>query len=833
MMIALAFLALSAPAAAERVFLDGPRELRIGFRQPTTLDHLKSYQLKVGNQVIKVASVEPVGKPVLPRTKPLEPNRVVLPGTLQSALGANEWDPDGEVTQMTRLSEGVYELVVRLPKGTFQYKIARGGSWAENYGTEFKRDGTNLSLTVPKDGTIVRFVVDFGAKTIKNSLDHPEITAPKELPPVAPPPGDAGYLAAKLTLAESVKPSQVTDTMTLQGGLGPVPIVFAREFLSDPAFTYSGKLGSFWTKSGTTFKVWSPPSTRAEVLLYAGPTGGSPQVVPMKRNEAGTWTASVSGDLHGRFYQYRFESYGQTRVTQDINCFAANRDSSRSMVIDLSRTNPTGWPSQPKIRHRHQTEAVLYELHVRDFTTDPASGVKPAFRGKYPGMVQRGTRLGNFKTGLDYLVDLGVTDIHILPPQNFLTSSDDEYTWGYATNLFNVPEETYSTTPNDPINVIREFKSMVQGMHQAGLRVVLDVVYNHTWPPEGEGSAFEQTVPFYYFRTNDRGENLNESGVGNALHDERPMVRKFVQDSLLYWMDEYKIDGYRFDLIGMFTRDSVAQWSREMRRVRPDVVLYGEPWTGGGPTRFGKSAQRGTGMAVFNDRFRNLFRGELDGPGSGFITGGGGSAKELVSRISGSIDDFADAPTETVNYVSAHDNLTLWDKVAITLPNANSAERERAIRLTGAAVLLSQGMPFLEGGVQIGRTKGGNRNSYNVLQPNVYDWKRATTFTSLNDYYRGLIAIRRQTPGFEHGTAEAVRRDLKFLKVEDGFAVYSVNGGKTIVSLNGTGESRRFSLPGGRFEVIADGQRAGLKALRGASGEVVVPRTSAMVLRLR
>ncbi|MFN7211278.1 MAG: alpha-amylase family glycosyl hydrolase, partial [Aggregatilineales bacterium] len=260
---------------------------------------------------------------------------------------------------------------------------------------------------------------------------------------------------------------------------------------------------------------------------------------------------------------------------------------------------------------------------MRDLTADAASGVPEALRGKYLGFARTGTRSpSGAKTGLDYLRDLGVTDLHLLPIQNFNPKNSGVYNWGYETNLFNVPEEQYSTNPNDPIKTILETKTMFQAIRNAGMRVVMDVVYNHTVPAKGEESAFWETVPYYYFRTNDAGQVLNESGVGNAMHDDRPMVRKYIRDSVLYWVKEYGVDGYRFDLIGMFTKSTVQNLTQALRQVRSDIVLYGEPWTGGGPTRFGKGSQRGTGFAVFNDNIRNAMRGDLDGTRAGFVMGG-------------------------------------------------------------------------------------------------------------------------------------------------------------------------------------------------------------------
>ncbi len=825
-------------------FLDSRTQIKVWLEQPIAESdpRPKIFNVRIGERNVPIQKIELAGEPERERLLPRTPGRVILAGTLQQALGGKPWDPDGDLTQMTEVQPGVHELVVKLPKGAYEYKVTVDGSWNENYGQNFVRGGANLSITIREDDTLVRFRVDRKNNRILNSYQNSEeVDVPTEadLPKREKTAADR-FPMVVLTLATPISDEQIDDPMTVDDGLsGKQRPVFARDVLNDPAFVYSrDDLGARWSKTATSFKVWSPVSERAEVLLFPS-QGSSPEVIPMRRGTAGVWYAKATGDLHGRYYQYRFWNQGQSRVATDLYSFAASKDSKRSMVVDLDRTDPSGGLTGTKLRHKNQSEAVLYEIHVRDFTVHPSSGVTPKQRGKYLGLVQRGTKVPgtNIKTGLDYMVDLGVTDIHILPIHNFLTGSDDEYTWGYATNLFNVPEENYSSQPNNPVEVIREFKQMMNGVHQGGLRVILDVVYNHTWPPEGADSNFWQTVPYYYFRTNDRGDVLNESGVGNALADERPMARKFVQDSLLYWMREYKVDGFRFDLLGMHRPESVRQWAAAMRAERPDVVLYGEPWTGGGPTYFPKGAQRGLGIAVFNDRFRGAFRGELDGPGAGFISGGRVDREALMRAIAGHIDGvagegFTDSPAETVNYISAHDNLTLWDKLALAMPRSSRAAQEQAVRLGHAAVLLSYGLPFLEGGPEIGRTKGGNHNSYNAGDAvNQYDWQRGVEFQALAGYVEGLIDLRRHYDLGEASSSAFVRQSLQWIPVEGNAIAYQMKTAKAtaVVVLNGDASPRSVTLPAGTWQQKADATRAGLPTLRTASGQITVPGLSAAV----
>lgn len=835
-------------------FLDSPTQIRLWLEKPLPPDALLPgrFLIRVEGRSITVAAVSGGGDAERERTLPRTPGRVVLAGTLQATLGGQEWDPDGEVTQMTEEQPGVFALVVALPRGRYEFKVTRNGSWQENYGVDFTRNGSNIAVTVPADNIIVRFVVDFNQRTIRNSLTNPTaVSAPSTVPPRPLPPKPNRFPVAVLTLAQPIRPEMVDDLITVRDDTGKTRRVIAREILSEPEFRYNGAdLGSRWGRAQTTFKVWSPVSRSASVLLFDRAIGGTPRVVPMTRSSQGVWAATIRGNLHGVFYQYRFESYGEIRETPDLNCFAASPDSRRSLVVDLSHTNPPGWPVPPPRRHTSLTDAVLYELHVRDFTIRPESGVSPEKRGKYAGLAQPGTRVPgtDFKTGMDYLKDLGVTDIHLLPTQNFLMGNRQNYSWGYVTNLFNVPEESYSVTPNDPVGVIREFKGMVAALHRSGLRVVMDVVYNHTWPPDGKYSPFWQTVPYYYVRTNDRGDLLNESGVGNALHDERPMVRKFVRDSLLYWMTEYGVDGFRFDLLGMHHPESVRDWAAALRARRPDVTLYGEPWTGGGPIRFGKGDQRGSGVAVFNDRFRNAFRGDLDGTTPGFAMGGGGDIASLHKAFLGWIDSapnvrdgFTNSPAESINYVSAHDNLTLWDRVARSLP-ANQPELAlTSVRLMAAATLLAEGVPFLEGGVEIGRTKNGNANSYDAGDgANSYDWQRATRYVSLRDYYRGLIRLRLAHPAFRLRTADAVRRSLHFLpsaSLPEKTVAYTLESTTSsanthyLVIFHGSRVAHPLALPAGNWRLLADGERAGAQPFATVRQQLALRPLSAYVLQ--
>lgn len=798
-------------------------------------------QVMVDGRTVQIAEI--IGRePARPST---DPDFVVIPGSLQQALGANPWDPAGTSTRMRKVGEGIFELAVKLPAGRYEYKVARGGSWNENYGVDFAPNGANVVLIVPS-AQLVGFRVDFNQRRLRDSINHPtEVPTPTAPTPPYTPSDDkyAGrFQSFSVRLAAPLQARDISRTLRIQVGQQPMRPIIAREVLNDPQFFYRGFLGAQWTPRHTTFTAWSPVSREADLDLFDKATGERRARIPMQRGPNGTWTARVNGNLDGTYYQYRFHSYGRVRTAADIYGRAASADSSRSMVINLARTNPPGWPLPRLFVGQSHADAVLYELHVRDFTIHPSSGVKPEWRGKYLGFTQTGTTVPgtNQPTGLDYLKRLGVTHVHILPIQDFNPAHSEMYNWGYETTLFDVPEEQYALNRNDAAGRIRETKQMVQALQRAGIGVILDVVYNHTVPSQGELSAFWETVPYFWFRTNDRGDVLNESGVGNALNDDNAMARDYVVRSLDFWTREYRIDGYRFDLVGMFTRESNIAFVNAIRRANPHAVIYGEPWTGGGPIRFGKGAQRSTGMAVFNDRFRGAFRGELDGAGPGFGMGGNPDRGALWNSMSGHIDDFTDSPLETVNYVSSHDNLTFWDKVALSMPQGTPAQRAAAVRFGHAAVMLAQGMPFIEGGIEIGRTKNGNPNSYNAGdEANQYRWDLAPAHAQTFEYLRGLIALRRAHVAFRQRTSDAVRRVMKPIEgTPDGVYAFRLDGraagdtaAELVVILNGSMQGREMDLPAGRWNLIADGTRAGTAVIGTWSGRVNLEPQTAYVLR--
>ncbi|MEM8782286.1 MAG: type I pullulanase [Planctomycetota bacterium] len=646
-------------------------------------------------------------------------------------------------------------------------------------------------------------------------------------------------VAYTVSLAKPVADELIAKLRVSAPGLEALD-VFARDVMNEPRFTpLDAQLGAIHTDAATTFRTWSPVADAVEVLLFDERDADGPsRAVALDRGDKGLWEVVVEGDLHNTAYVYRLRSYGQSRVAADVHTFGATPDSTRSVVLDMDRTDPAGWGETPNPLVEYKTDEVIYEVHVRDYSVFDETAPE-SIRGKYLGMIHENSGDASFadgvSTGLTHMQELGVSAVHLLPIHDF-GNERHEYNWGYWTSLFNVPESGYATDEDDPELIAREFKQMVQGLHAAGIRVILDVVYNHT-SSSRESSPFDQTVPFFYFRTNDDGSYRNDAGVGNSVADERPMVRKYILDSLKFWTNEYRVDGYRFDLLGTHQPETVRAIAEELKAIRPDLTLYGEPWTGGGPTYFPKGAQRDLPFAVFNDDLRNAIRGDLDGTAQGFASGPAGDHVAIRQGVGGALETFANEPIESVVYASAHDNLTLWDKLLKTNPDASEAELRSMQKLALGIVLTSQGVSFLHGGSDFARTKDGNHNSYNAGDAiNKFDWPRKAEYREVFEYVAGLVKMRRAHPALRMHDDALVREHLRFAEVEPGFVSYEIDGAavddpwsRIFVAYNGRDVTRRVELPRGSWRYAVDHADAGPQADRAASGRVTLPAYSMAV----
>ena len=648
-----------------------------------------------------------------------------------------------------------------------------------------------------------------------------------------------GKALYEIALARAVEADDVASLRLdfTEGPLEAAPpaTILARDVLDAPEFTASdARLGAFVADGKTTFTTWSPVADAIDLLLFDRNASEPTRTIALTRGAKGVWSTTVADDLHGTPYRYRFRAYGETREAPDMHGFAANADSSRTVVVDLARLEPEGFATIPEPKLAQPTDEIIYEIHVRDFSQrDPRAD--SAIRGTYLGLAHEAPATTDAPaSGLDHLRELGVTAVHLLPIHDY-TAKVGEYNWGYWTTLFNVPESNYASDPSDPFSAIRDLRTAVSRLHAADIRVILDVVYNHT-SDAGPSSPFGAAVPGYFFRTTRDGRLMNDSGTGNALADERPMVRKYIVDSLEHWLRHYRVDGFRFDLLGCHKAETVRAACERVKAIRPDATLYGEPWTGGGTIHFGKGAQKGLPIAVFNDHLRNAIRGDLDGAAIGFATGEGGDTAAIRRGVAGAIDDFTAEPTETINYASAHDNLILWDKIAKTQPGASDATRRAMQKLALGIVLTSQGIPFIHGGCDFARTKQGNHNSYDAGDDvNDFGWSRKAEYRDIFDFTAGLVQLRRAHPAFRMDDDAEIRRALAFATAERPVA-FTIDGrvakdpwSRIFVAFNDEPTEVDVTLPAGEWTIVVDADRAGTEPLRTARGRITMPGYSMVV----
>lgn len=734
---------------------------------------------------------------------------ITVAGDFQHLLGGNDWDPGSSVTHMKAINPDLYQFTASLPAGTFQYKVTVGGSWSVNY------PGSNVSLPVPAGGADVTFSYVPSKHQVFDSINNPNVVLSNQVK------SDL----VKFTLASN---PNVTHTLQVQvAGYTPGPLM-PRDVLDLPQYTYTGDdLGSTFTPTSTSFRVWAPTASDMQLLLYNSEQGPLTQTVPMQRSDNGTWYATVQGNLSNWYYLYQVTIDGQTQTAVDPYADTIAVNGSRGMVVDLANANPPGWPSDTHVSPQSPEDAVIYEVHVRDFSIDPNSGSK--YPGLYLAFTEHGTNgPGHVATGVDSLKQLGVTDVQLQPVEEFNSIDEtlpNQYNWGYDPRNYNVPEGAYATTPHGTAR-ITEFKSLVEALHNQKMGIIMDVVYNHTFATKV--SDFDTLVPYYYYRTDDAGNYTNGSGVGNEFATERPMAQKFVLDSVKYWVTQYHVDGFRFDLMALLGTNTMEKVSQELHALNPGVLIYGEPWTGGssgivGDTLLTKGQQQGLGIGVFNDNLRNALDGNVfDASAQGFATGASGEVGAIENGVVGSINynssihDFTAQPSETINYVTSHDNYTLWDKIALSNPSDSEANRILMDELAQAVVFTSQGVPFMQGGEEMLRTKGGNGNSYNAGDAvNEFDWSRKSQYNNVFNYYAGMIHLREAHPAFRMTSTADIQQHLQFLPSPANTVEYELtnhaNGDawSNIVVIYNPGPAATFSLPVGQWNVVATQGKVG------------------------
>jgi pullulanase len=643
-------------------------------------------------------------------------------------------------------------------------------------------------------------------------------------------------------------------------------VVGATEDTSDVShYFYPGDdLGAVCGSQETTIKLWAPTAKEVRLLLFDDATNDASRSVPMSRANDGVWAASLKGDFDGKYYLYEITQVsgaGKRAVYRVNDPYArgCSANTGRTLIYDPGKTNPDGWAEDHFVTLKNNVDAVLYETHIRDFSINKNSGIADDRRGKYLGMVQEGARTPQGeKSGLDHLKELGISHVHLLPAFDYAGGDEREkvdqynwYDWGYDPVLYNTPEGSYASKP-DGTTRQKEFKQMVRAFHRNNIGVVMDVVYNHTAATgSGLASIFDKVYPRYYYRMDKGGKYANATGCGNEFASERPMARKFIVDSIKYWMTEYHVDGFRFDLMGIEDRATMLEVYREAKKINPNAIIYGEGWQMESvlpPEEMMTQAYvAGTGIAAFNDGIRDNIKGSYaDAKAVGFVQGGapphggmGGFQSNIKGQRTGDGNTIeVISPNETVNYDSVHDDLCLWDKLRLSAPDVPEALRISMDKLAAGIVLTAQGIPFIHAGDEFLRSKKLNPNSYNNNDPlvNPIDWSLKAKHKDVFDFYKGMIALRRAHAAFRMTDKAQVDAALEFAAATPKNVVEYVlknhaNGDswQTIVVIyNGTKEPQYLAVAGD-WSIVANDKSAGTATLERARDKVHVAAFSLVV----
>lgn len=644
---------------------------------------------------------------------------------------------------------------------------------------------------------------------------------------------------------------------------------------------YSGKLGIDYSRERTRFVLWAPNANNVRVVLFGKNEmkykDAPEKILDMNRGEKGTWNIEIDGDLDGEFYNYLVTNSGNEREVTDPYAKALGVNGDRGMVVDLKDTDPAGFENDERPELRSSVSSIIYEIHVRDFSINENSGISKDKKGKFIGFCEHRTTLpGQYtKTGIDYLRELGITHVHLLPSFDFATVDESrldvaQYNWGYDPKNYFAPEGSYSTNPYSGKIRIKEFKEMVQSLHRSGIRVIMDMVYNHTW--KSYDSNLNLAVPGYYYRQDQNGNFSNGSGCGNELASERFMVRKLIVDSVIYWAREYHIDGFRFDLMGLHDIETMKEIRIKLDEIDKTIIMYGEGWTGGGtPLKSEDSAVKQNivkfdkmQIAGFSDDTRDGIKGNVfNSAEKGFVNGKQGLEETIKYCIVGATGQeginydrviyshfaWANEPYQCINYISAHDNYTLWDKLALSNPEVSLNQRISMNKLAAAIILTSQGIPFFQAGEEFLRTKKNedgslNHDSYNSNDSiNNLEWNRVQQYKDVVEYYRGLIKLRKKYKAFRMGSSEEIKSNLKFLKrgesfYKDNVVAYQIsdNSGKIfnnkiVVIFNANDDEAFIDLKECGWRVLVNKEKAGIDEIYAVTGNnITVPSKSAYIL---
>ena len=634
------------------------------------------------------------------------------------------------------------------------------------------------------------------------------------------------------------------------------------EAFSSPEFeskyTYSGRdLGAVWSPNETVFKLWAPTADAVYLHLYHSGNAENQDLIakiPMLKSENGTWVHTAEGDLNGIYYTFSVTVGDYTAEACDPYAKTTGVNGMRAMVIDMSSTNPEGWEQDKDPNaHLNFTDAVIYELHVRDLSIDPTSGIRN--KGKFLGLIEEGTHTrSGIPTGLDHIKNLGITHLHLLPVYDYGSVDETcldkpQFNWGYDPTNFNTPEGSYSTDPYNGAVRVKEMKQMIKGLHDNGISVIMDVVYNHVY--EAKDFCFNKLVPMYFSRITD-GVVSNGSGCGNDTASERSMVHKYIVDSVCYWADEYHIDGFRFDLVGLLDIDTINDLVAAVHKRHPNVVFYGEGWSI--PTDTTKDCILATqpnshltpGFAYFNDTIRDSLRGStFISDALGFITGAPDAVEKLEACFRG-LPGWCRNPAQTINYISCHDNNTILDRISLAVPEHNFDDRIKMNKLGAAFYMMSQGVPFMQAGEEMLRSKPDSRGGYvensfkssdrvNSIKWNLLDQK---PYRDTYEYYKGLIAFRKAHPVLRLTSSYEVLSHVVPVSCSDPLmTAFHIRGdvpGETAQELflvfNANDTEKVISLPDGTWDVCINGTKAGTASVDRVSGKLKIPAITAMVL---
>ncbi len=603
---------------------------------------------------------------------------------------------------------------------------------------------------------------------------------------------------------------------------------------------YEGNdLGMFWSPEKVTAKIWAPSAQTVELRLYKdGNSGEAFHKTNLQPSGNGTWSTVLMGDFEGKFYAFRINDGDWLAETPDIYARCVGINGKRGMIFNPQKTNPENWENDKRPQLNSVTEAVIYETHVRDFSIAANSGMEN--KGKFLAFTEKSTKTkDDISTGLAHLKELGITHVHLLPVNDYFTVDEEKplekYNWGYDPLHYNALEGSYSTNPYDGVSRIKEFKQLVQALHNEGIGVILDVVYNHTY--FAKESVFNQTVPGYFYRQKNDGSFSNASGCGNEMATERSMVRKYIVDSLNYWAEEFHVDGFRFDLMGIYDLETVKAIRAELDKKVKGIILYGEGWAADqSPLSEEFRAVKNNisklpGVAAFNDDFRDALKGNHGLKKSkGFVSGldlreeavkfgiiaATNHPQIVYDYVETSKSAWAAGPEQCVNYVSCHDNYTLWDKLQSSFSKVSDDDMRKMMKLAGALILTSQGIPFLHAGVDFCRTKGGNGNSYKSPDAvNQIDWDRKKQYLDVFEYYKKLIQLRKDHPALRMTDSKSIKENLVFCtKYQLGVVAYCIEAknvgdswNKVVVAFNGKREIVTVPLPDGKYQVVVSGDK--------------------------